>query len=161
MTSFKDVTKDGSSPEAGVVFDSKGNLYGTTVYGGGYYSYGTVFELSPKVGGGWTEKVLYSFKGAPDGVHPYAGLTFDSSGNLYGTTAEGGFSGAGAVFELTPEVSGAWTETVVYSFCSQPGCVDGEHPYAGVILDATGNLYGTAEYGGSNQNLGTVFEITP
>jgi uncharacterized repeat protein (TIGR03803 family) len=161
LYSFKGGTKDGTSPEAGVVFDSKGNLYGTTVYGSGYYSYGTVFELSPKAGGGWTEKVLYSFTGGTDGRQPYAGLTFDSGDNLYGTTAQGGFSGAGVVFELTPKVGGVWTETVVYSFCSQLGCVDGEHPYAGVILDTAGNLYGTAEYGGSNQNLGTVFEITP
>jgi uncharacterized repeat protein (TIGR03803 family) len=92
---------DGADPNGGVVIDMKGNLYGTTVYGGAY-SAGTVFEITPKAGGGGTEKLLHSFGKGSDGTSPYAGLIFDASGNLYGTTYEGGAYGGGTVFEITP-----------------------------------------------------------
>jgi uncharacterized repeat protein (TIGR03803 family) len=92
---------DGADPYGGVVIDMKGNLYGTT-FNGGDYSAGTVFEVTPKAGGGWTEKLLHSFGKAKDGASPYAGLTFDVSGNLYGTTYKGGAYGGGTVFEVTP-----------------------------------------------------------
>jgi uncharacterized repeat protein (TIGR03803 family) len=92
---------DGADPYAGVVIDMKSNLYGTTVNGGAY-SAGTVFEVTPKAGGGWTEKLLHSFGKANDGASPYAGLIFDASGNLYGTTYKGGAYGGGTVFEVTP-----------------------------------------------------------
>ncbi len=83
---------------------------------GGTYGDGTVFELTPTGGGGWTEKVLYSFGNTTDGAIPVAGLIFDAAGNLYGTTIEGGTHGDGTVFELTPTGGGGWTEKVLHSF---------------------------------------------
>jgi uncharacterized repeat protein (TIGR03803 family) len=97
---------DGYYPQAGLIFDAAGNLYGTTI-GGGTYVGGTVFELTPTAGGGWTETVLHSFnQNGTDGYSPHAGLIFDSAGNLYGTTRWGGTYGDGTVFELTPNGSG-------------------------------------------------------
>ena len=149
---------DGAYPVAGLIFDAAGNLYGTTG-GGGTRDVGTVFELTPKAGGGWTETVLYNFstKG-PVGAYPYAGLIFDGAGNLYGTTSEGGTRGVGTVFELTPKAGGGWTEQVLYNF-STNGPV-GAYPFAGLIFDAAGNLYGTTNRGGTH-GYGTVFELTP
>ena len=92
--------QDGNRPYDGLIFDAAGNLYGVT-YGGGTYTYGTAFELTPTAGGGWTEQVLHSFNGT-DGAGPQAGLIFDADGNLYGTTAGGGTYNDGTVFELTP-----------------------------------------------------------
>ena len=145
---------DGAAPYAGLIFDAAGNLYGTTVAGGIYNinpnctgGCGTVFELTP-AGGGWTETVLYSFCPAMycfDGAQPSAGLLFNA-GNLYGTTQNGGTGGnGGAVFELTPNGGGGWTETVLYSFCPQSFChnFDGTNPYAGLVIDAADDLYGT------------------
>jgi uncharacterized repeat protein (TIGR03803 family) len=146
---------DGANP-TGLIADGAGNLYGTTV-GGGYGS-GTVFELTPQAGGGWTEKVLYSFSNGSDGGYPYAGLIFDGAGNLYGTTSEGGFYTSGTVFELTPQAGGGWTEQVLHSFNYRNG--DGVNPYAGLIFDGAGNLYGTTS-GGGTYGGGTVFELTP
>ena len=258
--------EDGVLPLSRLVFDASGNLYGTTAAGGhSFASDGTAFELSPSAAG-WTHTTLYEFcsKGTPfscpDGNEPVAGLTFDNSGNLYGTTQSGGTRagpGAGSIFELSPGVNG-WTErvllsftkaeklqtptgevsfdvegnlystaslgesgvlrlepknqtertykfsgqdgygpragvlvgrrekfiygttqqggahdygvvfkidpsgheTVLYSFCQQANCADGEDPYSGLIEDGDGNLYGTTMYGGAN-NAGVVFEITP
>jgi len=149
---------DGYDPLAGLVIDAAGNLYGTTDGGNEDYPYGTVFELTPTAGGGWTAKVLHSFNAA-DGAYPWFGsLILDGAGNLYGTTLRGGTYGAGVVFELTPTMEGNWTETVLHSF-SQNG-TDGYFPFGGVIFDATGSLYGTTWIGGSN-DAGTVFELTP
>jgi uncharacterized repeat protein (TIGR03803 family) len=92
---------DGNDPSAGLIFDAAGNLYGTTV-SGGTYSEGTVFELTPTGGGGWTEQVLHSFGNGTDGFYPEPGLIFDAAGNLYGTTFRGGIYVWGTVFELTP-----------------------------------------------------------
>jgi uncharacterized repeat protein (TIGR03803 family) len=93
---------DGAGPRASLILDAAGNLYGTTV-GGGTYGYGTVFELTPIAGGGWTERVLHNFNNdGTDGANPYGGLIFDAAGNLYGTTAWGGTYGTGTVFEITP-----------------------------------------------------------
>src|SRR5205807_10152350 len=97
---------DGTLPYAGhLVYDSAGNLYGTTSYGGTFGN-GEVFELSPTGNGNWTERVLYAFQGGSDGATPYAGVVFDAAGNLYGTTGSGGTGcsgiGCGTVFELTP-----------------------------------------------------------
>jgi len=147
--------KDGAVPYAGLIFDSVGNLYGTT-YEGGAYNDGTVFELTPEAGGGWKEKVLHSFSGK-DGVYPTASLIFDAAGNLYGTTSDGGAYYDGTVFELTPKAGGGWTEKVLHSFSGKEGAV----PYAGLIFDAAGNLYGTTFMGGTNIKYGTVFELTP
>jgi uncharacterized repeat protein (TIGR03803 family) len=155
-------SSDGANPNAGVTFDAYGNLYGTTFVGGAD-GLGTVFELSPPAesGGAWTETVLYSFGlSNADATNPDSGVTFDAHGNLYGATPSGGTNFAGAVFELSPpaESGGAWTETVLHSFGSSPA--DGRNPYAGLILDREGNLYGTTQSGGTG-NAGTVFEIIP
>jgi len=149
---------DGVNPYAGLVLDDSGNLYGTT-YGGGTFGYGTVFELSPNGGGCSAETVLYSFANT-DGANPYAGLIFDGSGNLYGTTVSGGTNNnGGTVFELSPPSGGGnWTETGLYSFGSGS---DGVHPYAGLVFDNSGDLYGTTLNGGMYHNGGTVFELAP
>jgi uncharacterized repeat protein (TIGR03803 family) len=143
---------DGGTPYEGLVLDTSGNLYGTTT-GGGASGIGTVFELAKNSDGSCTETVLYSFAGGTDGATPWASLTFDASGNLYGTTTAGGASGNGTVFKLIKNSDGSWTESVLYSFT---GGSDGANPlWCGVILDATGTLYGMTSGGGS-QDLGRV-----
>src|SRR5207248_3148969 len=206
---------DGAHPEGSLIFDSSGNLYGTTSMGGSF-AVGTVFELSPGPHGTWTEKMLHSLRGT-DGAYPYGGLAFDTQGNLYGTAYQGGhhsqrcYYGCGSVFEvspigngqgtgkaiylfrgndgsapfstpvfdsagslygtttgfsspnpgnvfkLTPDGTGNWTETVLHNFTG----ADGYQPYAGLIFDSTGNLYGTTYQGGTAGFAGTVFELTP
>jgi len=162
---------DGSVPTDGLVFDAAGNLYGTATYGGIIpsngnceYGCGTVFELSPNGDGTWTESTLYSFysNSSLDGTNPAAGLVFDFSGNLYGTTAAGGSNcaqngGCGAVFELSPGANGTWTEKVLYSFNSNGK--DAWWPRAGLIFDGAGNLYGTT-YSGGTHGWGAVFELS-
>lgn len=156
LHSFSNNGRDGSSPLGSLIFDSVGNLYGTTRYGGAYNS-GAVFELTPKAGGGWSEKVLHSFNdNNKDGVSPYANLIFDANGNLYGTTCYGGTFGDGTVFELTPRVGGGWTEKVLHNFDGKNGICS----FAPLIFDATGNLYGTTYEGGAHGS-GTVFELMP
>src|ERR1019366_7374688 len=151
------VGTDGVHPSQGLVFDAAGNLYGTTLYGG-TYAYGTAFELTPAGGGTWTEQVLHNFNSdGTDGNHPHAELILDAVGNLYGTTTNGGNIGYGTAFELTPTAGGTWTEQVLHNFGSG---TDGANPYAGLVRDAAGNLFGTTNSGGTN-NYGTVFEITP
>ncbi len=140
---------DGNNPYAGLIFDNDGNLYGTT-FDGGYYGYGTVFELTAA----GKEKVLYSFgryKG--DGLHPQSALIFDHAGNLYSTTTYGGAYGYGTVFELTAD----GTEKILYSFGSQAG--DAEFPLGNLIFDSYGNLYGSAYFGGAYY-AGAAFELT-
>jgi uncharacterized repeat protein (TIGR03803 family) len=149
---------DGARPEAGLIFDAAGNLYGTT-HAGGTHGAGTVFELSPNGSGGWTEKVLHNF-GADqdDGQGPEGGLVFDSAGNLYGTTVAGGNLDQGTAFEMTPNGSGGWTERVIHNFGRGD---DGNSPQGlSLIFDSAGNLYGTTNTGGTN-DAGTVFEMTP
>jgi uncharacterized repeat protein (TIGR03803 family) len=154
---------DPKSPYAGMVFDKAGNLYGTTQLGGAN-SMGTVFEMAHNPDGSWSESVLYSFTGSADGGQPSAGLIFDASGNLYGTTNFGGSGncnqGCGTVFKLTPG-SGGWTESVIYTFT---GGSDGREPYARLLFDAAGNLYGTTLLGGNVNSVcstgcGTVFKL--
>jgi uncharacterized repeat protein (TIGR03803 family) len=162
LHTFNDNGTDGYFPDAGLIFDAAGNLYGTTVAGGAH-NYGTVFELSPKAGGSWTENVLHSFSyNGTDGSYPYASLIFDAAGNLYGTTGFGGSGacslGCGTVFELTPAGGGVWTETVLHNFIANGA--DGTGPDASLIFDASGNLYGTTVTGGAN-GYGAVFELTP
>ncbi len=153
---------DGRYPYAGVVFDSAGNLYGTTYYGGAY-GYGTVFELLPGAGGTWTEKILHSFNyNGTDGLYVSAGVILDDAGNIYGTTNQGGSAtcsgadGCGTVFELMPTTGGGWKEKILHNFTG--GATDGWFPYAGLIFDVAGNLYGTTG-GGGTYNYGTVFEL--
>jgi len=160
---------DGSSPEAGPIFDKSGNLYGATELGGGncYIGCGAVYELSPNGSGGWTEISLYSFQGGSDGAYPEAEVIFDQAGNLYGTTMEGGGTacfarpGCGTTFELSPNSGGTWAEIVLYSF---QGGSDGENPQAGLVFDQTGNLYGTTVQGGGagceGNGCGVVFEVS-
>jgi uncharacterized repeat protein (TIGR03803 family) len=151
---------DGSNPESNVIFDGHGNLYGTTYYGGflasgAYSGYGLVFELSPQTGSscptgsnsgdGWCETVLYCFESTPDGAFPFSGLTWNPSGNLYGTTY-GGANGLGAVYELSPNGRGGWNEQVIYD----------RGGYAGLTIDGSGNLYGADDVGN-----GHVFELSP
>ncbi len=149
---------DGNGPNGNLIFDSAGNIYGTTEYGGAY-TFGTVFKLTYS-GGSWTESVLYSFMGGSDGSTPLDGVVMDSAGNLYGTTRFGGTQncndGCGTVFELSPSGSG-WTEKIVYSF---PGAPNGYEPWTGLTIDSAGNLYGTTYEGGSGGG-GTVFELSP
>ncbi|MGA8838217.1 MAG: choice-of-anchor tandem repeat GloVer-containing protein [Candidatus Sulfotelmatobacter sp.] len=133
----------------GLVADSSGNLYGTSVFGGTENA-GTVFELSPPAapGGAWTESVLYNFPG-DNSAGPGGTLVFDSNGNLYGTAVTGGEYGGGAVFQLAPPAApgGAWTEKTIAS-------LDQGYPYAGLAIAANNVLYGATGYGG-------VFQVTP
>ncbi|MFZ0793099.1 MAG: choice-of-anchor tandem repeat GloVer-containing protein [Candidatus Korobacteraceae bacterium] len=140
---------DGFGPEATLVFDSSGNLYGTTVAGGTGClrpGCGVVFELSPGLNGSWGESPIYSFNGSA-GSSSYTPVVFDSHGNLYGSTESGGSDSEGTVFELTPGSGGAWTEIVLNSFT---GGVGGDQPLSGITLDTSGHLYGTASAGGLN-----------
>jgi uncharacterized repeat protein (TIGR03803 family) len=157
---------DGSTPTSSVIMDSQGNLYGTTYTGGGPYCFqgygcGVVYELSPGKDG-WTETVLHSFEGS-DGAHPGTGaLAFDTEGNIYGTTENGGHTncstGCGVVYELIHK-PGGWRERILHYFRGSQKA-DGANPYAGVILDAAGHVYGTTYYGGTF-GLGTVYRIDP
>lgn len=163
---------DGGYPTAGLTFDGAGNLYGTTSEGGAncvpYQCYaGTVFKLAPNSNGTWTLTTLYSFGSANDGFEPLAGVVFDTAGNLYGTTQNGGASDYGTVFELTPNSQGGWSETILWTFADGS---DGGTPLAGLTLDSAGNVYGTTSVGGDlNCNnfdeppygCGVVFKLTP
>jgi uncharacterized repeat protein (TIGR03803 family) len=149
---------DGGFPRAGLVLDASGSLYGTTEFAGASGA-GVVFKLTSNGDGTWTESVLHSFTRGADGGFPFAGLTFDAAGNLYGTTVVGGANGAGVVFQLAPNADGTWTESVLHSFT---GGEDGGNPASGLIFDAAGNLYGTTDAGGcKGVNGGTVFKMSP
>ena len=140
---------DGSIPYAGLVVDTAGNLYSTTLFGGSS-GYGTVFKLDPS----GTETVLYSFTNAGgDGAYPLAGLVMDAVGNLYGTTDDGGSSSYGTVFKL--DSSGS--ETVLHSFTNSSSG-DGAFPFASLVMDIAGNLYGTTIHGVSSGYV-TVFKL--
>ena len=145
-------------PVAGLILDAAGNLYGTTPYSG-KENVGVVFELSPKTGGGWAEKVLHTFSyGSPADFRSFSSLIFDEHGNLYGTSYNGGVYGCGTVYELSPTTRGPWTEKVLHNFNDDGE--DGCHPYAGLIFDSAGNLYSTTQTGGSHGE-GTAFELIP
>lgn len=150
---------DGSMPDGVLVFDTSGNLYGTTLLGGAYGD-GTVFELSPNGDGTWTESVLHSFNGA-DGFAPEAGVILDKAGDLYGTASGGGTHNGGVAFKLS---HGTWTETVLHSF--DKNGTDGYQLSATLVLDKHGNLYGTTVWGGNLNNCtgagcGIVFRLSP
>lgn len=146
---------DGNEPNGGVILDSAGNLYGTTVGGGSGFG-GTIFQIVPS-GDSWNLNLLYSLDGE---FGPFSDLLLDSSGNLYGTAYSDGEFGFGSVFKLSPSGDG-WTYTSLYDF---HGGTDGGNPESNLIMDAAGNLYGTASAGGSkncHSGCGVVFEITP
>ncbi len=162
---------DGAAPDARAIFGPDGDLYGTAA-SGGVYGAGVVYKLQPPAAScktaicPWIETVLYAFTGQADGGSPSGDLVFDHSGNIYGTTRAGAlggqngclllFIGCGTVYELTP-AQGSWNLTVLYAFNGTP---DAGAPGDGVTFDAAGNLYGTAQTGGSH-NLGAVFKLTP
>ena len=146
---------DGIEPVGGLVVDSSGNFYDTTLLGGTYGD-GTVYEISP-VGKKLFTRVIYSFGAdATDALNPPAGVTVDPQGNLYGTSSFGGANGVGAVYKLAPSGSG-WTESILYNF---QGLDDGQNPVGGLILDSAGNLYGATFDGGINGG-GVVYELSP
>lgn len=172
---------DGSEPFDRLIFDSKGNLYGTTSIGGNDscippYGCGVAFELTPSDEGQWTESVLYTFNNGSDGGFPFAGLTFDKQGNLYGVAEGGGdlsvncggVPGCGVIFQISPTASGPWTETVLHAFTDG---ADGADPFMYVILDSAGNVYGATGAGGNttgslcigngDPGCGVVFELSP
>jgi uncharacterized repeat protein (TIGR03803 family) len=164
---------DGCEPVGSLIFDKAGNLYGTTSQGGGGTTdtfctngCGTVFKLTPNKDGSWTESILHALHqgggGSPDGQNPFDSVVFDNAGNLYGTTLAGGPDDLGTVFKLTPATSGKWTETLLFKFhdlVNNPP--DGANPMAGVVLDPSGNLYGTTlGGGGALGGGGTVFKLT-
>jgi uncharacterized repeat protein (TIGR03803 family) len=148
---------DGYDPAGSLIFDSVGNLYGTTLFGGTGGA-GTVFELTPAGGGVWTEEILYNFGNGKFGYGPSAAVIFDASGNLYGTTFDGGTYNYGTVFELSPKSGGGWAESVLHNFNNNGK--DGYGSGAAVIRDAVGDVYGTTTLGGAYGD-GVVFEITP
>jgi uncharacterized repeat protein (TIGR03803 family) len=166
---------DGAYPQANLIMDSLGALYGTTISGGifganvigGSPGQGTVFKVTPPSvsGNPWTETVLYRFCSqsyCADGAGPASRLIMDQTGALYGTTVSGGSDGrSGTVFKLTPPsvTDGPWTETVLHSFCSLPNCADGAQPFGDLIAHG-GVLYGTASSGPNNGEGGTVFKMT-
>ncbi len=147
---------DGQNPECDLIRDKAGNIYGTTAIGGTAGD-GTVFELS-SVDGKWSERVLYSFgsSGSDDAALPSGGLVRDKSSTLYGTTTFGGAYNGGAVYKLVRSGKN-WTESLLHSFGKGS---DGLYPYAGLVIDGVGNLYGTTETGGS-ANEGIAFELSP
>jgi len=149
---------DGKTLYSNLIFDSSGNLYGTT-YSGGTGNGGTVFELTPAQNDAWTETILINFgsEGSPSNL--YSGLIFDSSGNLFGTSVFGGAHGGGTVFELSRTDRGNWKETTLFPL---GGFEDGRFPYGGLAFDSAGNLYGTTTGGLAwPWNGGTIFELTP
>ncbi len=165
----------GVNPRAGLIFDRTGSLYGTTWTGGRYRSTrcvycGVVFKVAPNPDGSWTESTIHTFTSRWHGANPAAGLIFDQAGNLYGTTTGGGDvhkcgrgAGCGVVFKLTPNSDGSWTETDLHHFTRGK---DGANPFAGLIFDQAGNLYGTTTGGGNRKDCGgvgcgVVFQLTP
>ncbi len=147
LYSFKCGPSDGQTPEAGLVRDPAGNLYGTTANGGSPSNAGVVFKIAPD----GIETVLHSFTGSPDGRFPYAGLVLDGTGSFYGTTSEGGAYDLGTVFK----VSADGKESVLHSFSGPP---DGQSPYAELVHDSLGNFYGTT-YSGGVYGFGSIFEL--
>lgn len=149
---------DGSQPNGPLIADAAGNLFGTTELGGD--GYGVVFELSPRAGHkGWKETVLYSFVGT-EGADPLGGLTMDAQGNLYGTAFSDTVRAGGDVFELSPAGNGGWTFTQLFGFDSQDS-PNGANPNGSLVRDASGNLFGTTQYGGKHCACGAVFEVSP
>lgn len=161
---------DGQNPVGGLVFDSAGNLWGSTPAGGN--GHGTVFELTPNSDGTYTESTLFMFTGASTGFNPNTNLVIDKAGNLYGTAVNGGL-GHGVVFRVTPQLGGGVKESIIHAFalCNSTVCPDGVTPFNGLTIDANGVLYGTVDLGGGASNqcstgapalgCGVVYKLTP
>ena len=157
--SFKGGTTDGGVPFGRLAFDAAtGVLYGTTK-SGGVNDCGTVFKLTPTAVGGWTETVLYAFKGNKDGAVPIGGVTIGPGGVLYGTTYTAGVGSKGTVFKLAPPTATVkyWSESIIAAF---KGGTDASTPNGAVVVDAKGNLYGTT-IGGGTDGQGTVYRVSP
>jgi uncharacterized repeat protein (TIGR03803 family) len=155
LYAFRD-QPDGALPYGGLIFDQAGSLYGTTYYAG-VHDVGTVYKLT-HAHGAWSETVLYSFKGGSDGSSPISTLVMDKSGNLYGTTSDGGTSCAcGVIFKLAPNGNGTYTESVPYRFPGTPGA---GFAYNGMVGDSSGNFYGATTHGGTS-NDGAIYKFTP
>ncbi len=158
----------GAAVSGSLVADAAGNFYGTTVGGGNvslcknYFGCGTVFELSRGANGVWTESILYTFNGTPDGSYPEK-IVMDGSGNIFGTTASGGIHGFGTLYELARNSSGTYSHRNLYQFS---GGKDGSLPY-GVALDAPGDIFVTAQLGGiqnrscPREGCGALLEFSP
>ena len=165
LWNFDPLNGDGHGSQAGLLIDASGNLYGTTFGGGPFKDSGTAFELSPPAigGGAWTESTVWNFGQGTDGFSPYGRLIMDTSGNLYGTTHYGGTNGllGGIAFKLAPPAKAGklWTESILWSFGAG---ADGQNPAAGLLMDGSGNLYGTTQGGGTAGGFpgGTVFKLT-
>ena len=152
---FKGSNGDGSAPHGRLAFDADGEIYGTT-QGGGTNGTGTVYRLSPKSGGGWTEKVIYNFSATgADGTAPSAGMTIAADGTMYSTTPDGGAFGAGTVFSLK-KTSKGWKQTVIQNL---NGSSNGGFPYEGLMMDTAGNLYGAAPTGGTS-GQGVIYRLS-
>jgi uncharacterized repeat protein (TIGR03803 family) len=152
---FKGSNGDGSAPHGRLAFDADGEIYGTT-QGGGINGTGTVYRLSPKSGGGWTEKVIYNFSATgADGTAPSAGMTIAADGTMYSTTPDGGAFGAGTVFSLK-KTSKGWKQTVIQNL---NGSSNGGFPYEGLMMDTAGNLYGAAPTGGTS-GQGVIYRLS-
>jgi hypothetical protein len=160
---FTGTSGSGFAPQGNLVMDSAGNLYGGALLGGGS---GQVFELSPGTSGTWAFTTIHRFATFTDGNVPIGPFVFDSAGNLYGATQAGGTLGNGIVFELSPASGGAWTFADIHDFGGPPN--DGVQPDGGLIIDGSGNLYGTTAFGGAHpgpnrqciEHCGTVFKMS-
>jgi uncharacterized repeat protein (TIGR03803 family) len=160
LHSFGSQVGDGTWPDGGLVQGTDGNFYGTTLIGGSHPDFGTVFSITPS----GTLTILHSFgrQGAGEGLNPYAGLVQGTDGNFYGTTESGGANGelcnfgygCGTIFKITT----GGKLTTIYIFCSQSNCPDGASPYAGLVQDTNGTLYGATSGGGANGD-GTIFSL--
>lgn len=164
---------DGRLPRFGPIFGPDGTLYGTTSEGGNQTcreGCGIVYRLQPSatfcrsVSCPWNETIVHSFTGGSDGSMPSSGVSFDSAGNLYGTTSAGGYPsgicgslGCGVVYEFTPS-NGSWTENVLYAF---QGALDGSYPQFGVVMNSAGDLFGTSYSPTDGGSPGAVYELTP
>ncbi len=145
---------DGANPYMeNLVFDQAGDIYGTTLGGGGHNNQGTVFELTSS-GGGYTESILHSFGFGTDGADPFTGVVLDAAGNVYGTTPIGGTGGDGTVYQLLS--SNQWAENILVNFDG----ANGVNPIGSLIIDTSGNFYGTTLTGGQNGG-GVVFKLAP
>lgn len=155
------VSNDGKLPYNPVIANSQGDVFGTTLQGGTYDS-GTIYELIPATAGKYTEKVLYSFGDNDDASVPNGPLTMDSTGALYGAGAMGGAFNEGAIFKLTPPVSGSttWTESILYSF-GGGSLSGGITPIGNLVFDSSGNLYGVTNTGGNASSDGVIYELSP